>query len=90
MTIAVDLGRKATKPTNQQTQSDYHSNLAIVNLLPAIHDHCHLLPYLYTKGAQWISGRVLDLRLKGCGFETHRRHCVVVIEQDTFILVHLS
>ena len=38
------------------------------------------------KGAQWLSGRVLDLRPKGRGFEPHRRHCVVVLEQDTFIL----
>ena len=37
-------------------------------------------------GAQWLSGRVLDSRLRGRGFEPHLRHCVVVIEQDTFIL----
>ena len=37
-------------------------------------------------GAQWFSGRVLDSRPKGRGFEPHRRHCVVVLEQDTFIL----
>ena len=37
-------------------------------------------------GAQWLSGRVLDSRQKGSGFEPHRRHCVVVLEQDTFIL----
>ena len=37
-------------------------------------------------GAQWHSGRVLDSRPKGSGFEPHRRHCVVVLEQDTFIL----
>ena len=37
-------------------------------------------------GAQWLSGRVLDSRLKGRGFEPHWRHCVVVLEQDTFIL----
>ena len=36
--------------------------------------------------AQWLSGRVLDSRPKGCGLEPHRRHCVVVLEQDTFIL----
>ena len=46
--------------------------------------------FLYTElimqGAQWLSGRVLDSRLKGRGFEPHRRHCVVVLEQDTFIL----
>ena len=37
-------------------------------------------------GAQWLSGRVLDSRPKGRGFEPHRGHCVVVLEQDTFIL----
>ena len=37
-------------------------------------------------GAQWLSGRVLDLRPKGRGFKPHRRHCAVVLEQDTFIL----
>ena len=37
-------------------------------------------------GAQWLSGRVLDLRSRGRGFEPHQRHCVVVLEQDTFIL----
>ena len=36
--------------------------------------------------AQWLSGRVLDSRPKGSVFEPHRRHCVVVLEQDTFIL----
>ena len=37
-------------------------------------------------GAQWLNGRVLDSRPRGRGFEPHRRHCVVVLEQDTFIL----
>ena len=37
-------------------------------------------------GAQWLSGRVLDSRPKGQGFKPHGRHCVVVLEQDTFIL----
>ena len=34
---------------------------------------------------QWLSGIVLDLRPRGCGLEPHRCHCVVVLEQDTFI-----
>ena len=38
------------------------------------------------KGAQWLSGRVLDSRPRGRGFEPNWRHCVVVLEQDTFIL----
>ena len=29
---------------------------------------------------------VLDSRQKGRGFKPHWRHCVVVLEQDTFIL----
>ena len=37
-------------------------------------------------GAQWLTGRVLDSRPKGRGFEPYRGHCVVVLEQDTFIL----
>ena len=38
------------------------------------------------EGAEWLSGRVLDSRPRGRGFEPHWRHCVVVLEQDTFIL----
>ena len=32
------------------------------------------------------SGRLLDSRLRGCRFKPHLRHCVVVLEEDTFIL----
>ena len=42
--------------------------------------------YKGKEGAQWLSGRVLDSRPKGRGFKPHRSHCVVVLEQDTFIL----
>ena len=37
-------------------------------------------------GVQWLSGRVLDLRPRGRRFEPNGRLCVVVLEQDTFIL----
>ena len=37
-------------------------------------------------GMQWLSGRVLDSRPRGREFEPHRRHCVVFLEQDLFIL----
>ena len=33
------------------------------------------------EGAQWLSGRVLDSRLRGRGFEPHRRHCVVSLSK---------
>ena len=47
-------------------------------------DYVHVAKFM--EGAQWLSGRVLDSRQKGRGFEPHWRHCVVVLEQDTFIL----
>ena len=33
-------------------------------------------------GAQWLSGRVLDSRPKGHGFEPHRCHCVVSLSKN--------
>ena len=36
-------------------------------------------------GAQWLSCRVLDLRLRGCGFKPHRRPCLVSLRKS-----HLS
>ena len=33
-------------------------------------------------GAQWLSGRVLDLRPKGRGFEPHRCHCIVSLSKN--------
>ena len=35
-------------------------------------------------GAQWLSGRVLDSRPKGSGFEPHRRHCVVSLSKNIY------
>ena len=34
------------------------------------------------EGAQWLSGRVLDSRPKGRGFEPHRRHCLVSLSKN--------
>ena len=33
-------------------------------------------------GEQWLSGRVLDLRPRGLGFEPHRSHCVVSLSKN--------
>ena len=38
----------------------------------------------FTWGPEWLSGRVLESRPRGRGFEPQRRYCVVVLEQDTF------
>ena len=32
--------------------------------------------------SEWLSGRVLDSRPKGRGFEPHRRHCVVSLSKN--------
>ena len=37
--------------------------------------------YTLVTGAQWLSGRVLDSRSRGRGFEHHRRHCVVSLSK---------
>ena len=37
---------------------------------------------LLCEGAQWLSGRVLDSRQKGRGFEPHRRHCVMYLSKN--------
>ena len=33
-------------------------------------------------GAQWLSGRVLDSRPRGRGFEPHRGHCIVSLSKN--------
>ena len=55
-------------------------------LSPACHAFCTFCLHLSVMEAQWLSGRVLDSRPSGRGFEPHRHHCVVVFKQDTFIL----
>ena len=40
-----------------------------------------LFPTVLWEGAQWLSGRVFDLRPRGCGFEPHQRHCVVSLSK---------
>ena len=42
----------------------------------------HFLDQTWCMGAQWLSGRVLDLRPKGRGLEPHRRHCVVSLSKN--------
>ena len=47
--------------------------------------HTTIRKYLHQKvGAQWLSGRVLDSRPRGRGFEPHRRHCVVSLSKNIY------
>ena len=48
-----------------------HDDLGTINIL--INDHF--------QGAQWLSGRVFDSRMRGCGFEPHRWHCNVSLSK---------
>ena len=34
------------------------------------------------QGALWLSGRMLDSRPRGCGFEPHRSHCIVSLSKN--------
>ena len=59
----------------------YAPNFADANIL-----YGHYRNQIHWCGVQWLSGRVFDPSPRGCRFETHRRYCVVVLEQDTFII----
>ena len=43
---------------------------------------CDFLLYTMKQGVQWLSGRVLDSRPRGRGFEPHRRRCVVSLSKN--------
>ena len=45
---------------------------------------CYVMahPLQQCKEAQWLSGRVLDSRLRGCGFEPHQRHCAMSMSKN--------
>ena len=50
--------------------------------ISSIYCTVHLHGYLYSsEGGQWLSGRVLDSRPRGCGFEPHRHYCVVSLSK---------
>ena len=42
------------------------------------------------QGAQWLSGRVLDSRLRGCGFKPHRRHCLCAGWSEPLLVAHTT
>ena len=39
-------------------------------------------------GAQWLGGRVLDLRSRGCEFELHKRHCIVYFSKILYLILN--
>ena len=50
------------------------------SILYALDDDCQSW-----RGVRWLSGRVLDLELRGYGVEPYRRHCIVSLSKATFV-----
>ena len=46
------------------------------------HTKSNIYTLTHSMGSQRLSGKVLDLRLRGLGFEPHRRHCVVSLSKN--------
>ena len=40
---------------------------------------------IHVPGAQWLSGRVLDLRSRGCWFESHWKRCVLSLSAGSIM-----
>ena len=72
-------------PTLQETRSIHDSmNILKIEFISLTTGMQQVNRITISLGAQWLSGRVLDSRPSK--FKPHQRHCVVVLEQDTFIL----
>ena len=48
-----------------------------MNITGIMWNKCSLSLSPIHQGAQWLSGRVLDMRSRGCWLEPHRQYCVV-------------
>ena len=64
----------------------YHMTLSLGVMRHHASSHCITHEFNNSRihvlmGAQWLSGRALDSRPRGRGFESHRRHCVVSLSK---------
>ena len=68
--VQLHIAAKCTKlPSYQMRQIPVHAKYL---------DLIHKIVW----GAQWLSGRVLDSKPRGRGFESHWRHCVVSFSKN--------
>ena len=69
---------------DQTTLAIWATRNVIVLIILIIRDWSDLITSMIftVPKAQWLSGRVLDSRSRGCGFEPHRRHCVVSLSKN--------
>ena len=71
-------------PSKAKTKLMATFPLALLHIVSHISDMSELkdtLNVMLKEVAQWLSGRVLDSRPRGRGFEPHRRHCVVSLSK---------
>ena len=59
--------------------------LSAIAFISRKHSSLFCILFTFKKEVQWLSGRVLDLGPRGRGFEPHRRHCIVILEQETLV-----
>ena len=59
----------------------FYTDLTVIIVLVDQQDSHMKITALIT-GAQWLSGRVLDSRPRGHGFEPHWRHCIVSLSKN--------
>ena len=52
-----------------------------LDYLKILVDILQVLIFRFLSVAQWLIGRVLDSRQRGCGFELHRGHCFVFLSK---------
>ena len=90
--MSQDLQKRVTSPqmTGQKNSATTQSIVFQMPKWPAMSDSWAKVITLSVRlegttscaGAQWLSGRALDSRPRGRGFEPHRRHCVVSLSKN--------
>ena len=70
-----------TRQCGQQIVQQHKKNRSIEPM-------AYILPVIHIV-APWLSGRVLDSRPRGHGFEPHRRHCVVSLSKNITLSLEL-
>ena len=75
--------------TKTKTKKNITKSMSLLFYHAVYHSKNHVIPHSVIVAildiiseAQWLSGRVLDSRPRGRGFEPHQRHCVVSLSKN--------
>ena len=63
----------------ENIQRENHENMILDVVFRYLTNKCQCTDH--DQGAQWLRFRVLDSRPRACGFDPHRRHCVVILSK---------